>query len=403
METVKDQFPFFTAHPDCVYLDSAATTQVPTAVIAATSAYLSADHAAVGRGLYAESLAATAKMEEARGVVRDFLHAPNDFDVVFTSGTTAALNQLAWGLRETIKKGDRVVVAIDNHHANFLPWQRLAAQTGATLIVVPVSEDGTLDQTAWQTALDHKPRLVALSHVSNVTGTLHPVAQLVAEAQAAGALTVVDGAQAVAHTAVDLSAIKSDFYVFSAHKLYGPTGVGCLVGRHAVLANLEPLLVGGGMVTQVSTDTATWADSPTRHEAGTPNTAGIAGTVAAIRWFADHQEAILRHEATLISYTLAAFTDISELTLLGSAGTDNRVGVFSFTLDGRHAHDVAQVLAEQQIAVRAGHHCAMPLHTHLGPAASVRISLGAYSTQEDVNAAMAGLQKALAVIPKRPV
>jgi len=401
MEELKPQFPFFTTHPTGVYLDSAATTQVPQAVIDATTTYLSNNHAAVGRGLYSESVDATAAVEAARGVVRDFLGAPATADVVFTSGATAALNALAWGLTETVQKGDTVVVTIDNHHANFLPWQRLVQQQGATLVTVPVGSDGKIDPSAWHAALQNRPRIVALTHASNVTGTLHPIKQLVAEARAAGALTVVDGAQAVAHTVVNLVELACDYYLFSAHKLYGPTGMGCIIGDHRQLSTLDPLLLGGGMIEQVTAESSSWTDSPARHEAGTPNTAGIAGLVAAIRWFSAHRETILRHEQTLIDYTIHALQSLPDLTLIGSTDPSERVGVFSFDLSGRHAHDVAQILAEKQICVRAGHHCAQPLHTQLKLSATTRVSVGAYTTTADIDAAVAALQRVCEIIPKR--
>lgn len=401
METLKDQFPFFAAHPQCVYLDSAATTQVPQTVIDATSSYLAHDHAAVGRGLYAESLAASAAVEAARGVVREFVNAPALHDVVFTGGATAALNQIAWGLQGTVQKGDTIVIALDNHHANFLPWQRLARANSAKLITVEIDPDGSLNHNSWQQALASKPRVVALSHASNVTGTLHPIETLTTEAKAAGAITIVDGAQAVAHTDVDITAIGCDFYVFSGHKLYAPTGIGCIIGNHELLNQFEPLIVGGGIITQVTKDTATWDDSPTRHEAGTPNTAGIAGLVAAINWFTANRDAIFAAERDLIDYIVQQLATLPDISLFGSATATNRVGVFSFMVDGRHAHDVAHILAENGVAVRTGHHCAQPLHTHFNVPATTRISLGAYSTREDSDAALTALTQVVAQIPKR--
>lgn len=401
MESLREQFPFFAAHPSCVYLDSSATTQLPQPVIDATASYLTNNHAAVGRGLYTESIKATAAVEETRGVVADFLGADSRADVVFTSGATAALNAIAWGVQNKVKKGDTIVVALDNHHANFLPWQRLARQQGATVIIIPVNTEGTLDANAWQSALQRQPRLVALTHASNVTGTLHPIKQLVAAAHAAGAITVVDGAQAVAHTVVNLDDIGCDFYVFSAHKLYGPTGLGCIVANHDLLCTLDPFIVGGGMIAQVTATEASWADSPTRHEAGTPNTTGIAGLAAAIRWFTANRTAILEHERQLMKYTQNALRTLPDVTVLGSPTTNGRVGVFSFDVAGRHAHDVAQILAEQSVCVRTGHHCAQPLHTHLGYSATTRISLGAYTTAAEIDAATAALTRVCTLIPKR--
>lgn len=401
MASLKEQFPFFAAHPHTVYLDSAATAQMPQAVIDASVRYFSQQHASVGRGLYDEAVATTTAVEEARDAVRAFLHAPKTMDVIWTSSTTIALNQLAWALQDTVKKGDTIVTFIDNHHANLIPWQRLATQTGAQLYTVSITQTGEIDQKSWHEALQKSPRVVAFTHATNVTGIIHPVADLVREARAAGAYTVVDGAQAIAHTPTDLTKIGCDAYVFSSHKLYGPTGSGCLVADHDFLNTAAPLLIGGGMINTVTTDSATWAESPIRHEAGTPNSAGIAGTVAALLWLSTNQKALADHERELIAYTHTALTAVPELTLIGPDSPENRGSVFAFNLAGRHAHDVAQVLADQHIAIRSGKHCTQPLHDFLGIPASARISIGAYTTKDDINTAVTALKSVLETIPKR--
>ena len=401
MASIRDQFPFFAAHPVTVYLDSAATTQMPQPVIDASVRYFSQQHASVGRGLYDEAVAATTAVEDARDAVRTFLHAPATMDVIWTSSTTIALNQLAWALQDTVKKGDTIVTCIDNHHANLIPWQRLATQTGAHLYTVSITATGEIDQTSWQEALQRSPRVVALTHATNVTGIIHPIADLVRDARAAGAYTVVDGAQAIAHTSTNLTEIGCDAYVFSSHKLYGPTGSGCLVAAHDFLNTAAPLLIGGGMIKTVTTDTATWEESPTRHEAGTPNSAGIAGTVAALNWLSANQDAIAANERELITYTHAALTAVPELTLIGPTTPEKRGSVFAFNLNGRHPHDVAQVLADQHIAIRSGKHCAQPLHDTLGVPASARISIGAYTTKEDIDKAVTALADVLTTIPKK--
>lgn len=377
-----------------VYLDNAATTQKPEAVLAALRRHYVRDNANVRRGVHALGARATAAYENARSTVARFVGAADAREIVFTRGTTEALNLVAASFgRRHVGAGDEVLVTEMEHHANIVPWQMLCAAVGARLRVAPVDDRGVLDRDAFAAALSARTKIVAVAHVSNAIGTLNPVSELAALAHAAGAVVVVDGAQAVAHVPVDVRALGCDFYAFSAHKLYGPTGVGVLYGRADLLAAMPPWQGGGEMVRSVAWDGATYEDPPYRFEAGTPPIADAVGLAAAIEYLgALDRGAIARHERALVDAAATALATVPGLRMIGTA--PDKIGGHSFVLDGIHAHDVATVLDGEGVAVRAGHHCAQPILRRFGVAATVRASFALYNRMADVERLVAALERA---------
>jgi cysteine desulfurase/selenocysteine lyase len=376
-----------------VYLDSAATSQKPEAVLAAMDRYYRRSNANVHRGVYALAAEATDLYEGARARVARFLNAASRREVVFTRGTTEAINLVArsWG-DANLSEGDVVLLTEMEHHSNLVPWHLLAERRGLTLRAVPITDDGRLDLDQLPRLLDGPVKLVALSHVSNVLGTVNPIAEIAAAAHAAGALVLVDAAQSVPHRPVDVRALGVDFLAFSGHKACGPTGIGVLWGRQALLDAMPPFLGGGEMIREVRLTGSTYADPPARFEAGTPPIAEAVGLGAALDYLTDiGLERIQAHAEALTAEALAALSVVPGLTVLGP--TEDRGPAVAFTLEGVHPHDLASVLDSQGICVRAGHHCAMPLHRRLGIPASARASFYLYNTSEDV----AALVDALAV------
>jgi cysteine desulfurase/selenocysteine lyase len=377
-----------------VYLDNAATTQKPRVVLAALRRHYVRDNANVRRGVHTLGARATAAYDNARATVARFLGAADAREIVFTRGTTEALNLVAASFgRPHVGAGDEVLVTEMEHHANIVPWQMLCAAVGATLRVAPVDDLGVLDREAFAAALSERTKIVALTHVSNAIGTVNPVAELAALAHAVGAAVVVDGAQAVAHVPVDVRALGCDFYACSGHKLYGPTGIGVLYGRAELLATMPPWQGGGEMVRSVGWDGATYDDPPHRFEAGTPPIADAVGLAAAIDYLgALDREAVARHERTLVDAAGTALASVPGLRMIGTA--PEKIGGHSFVIDGIHAHDVATVLDGEGVAVRAGHHCAQPILRRFGVAATVRASFALYNHMSDVDRLLAGLDRA---------
>jgi len=379
-------------HP-LVYLDNGATTQKPRAVLEAVDRYYERDNANVHRGVHALSERATDAYEGARVRVARYLNAPDTSEVVFTRGTTEGINLVAqaWG-RPRLRPGDEITVSTMEHHSNIIPWQLLCRQTGARLRVIPVDAHGELDLDAYRDMLGPATRMVAIVHVSNALGTVNPVAEMAREAHDAGALVLLDGAQAVPHFPVDLQALGCDFYTFSGHKVYGPTGIGALWARRALLDEMEPYQGGGEMIRTVRFDNSTWAEVPHKFEAGTPNIAGAVGLAAAL----DYVEALDRsgvaaHEDDLLEYATGRLTELPGLRILGTAR--HKACIVTFVVDDIHAHDIGTIVDSQGVAIRVGHHCTMPLHEHYGIAASARASFGLYNTREEVDALVAALDK----------
>ncbi|MCP1598725.1 cysteine sulfinate desulfinase/cysteine desulfurase/selenocysteine lyase [Aeromonas caviae] len=395
-DRLRGQFPALAqevnGHP-LVYLDNAATTQKPQAVLDAINHYYRADNANVHRAAHAMSGRATRAFEDARKTVARFINAPRSHEVIWTRGTTEAINLVAqsWGMSE-LRAGDEIVLSTLEHHANIVPWQLIAQRTGAVIRVVPLDERGDLDMAAYHAMLGPRTRLVSVAHVSNALGTVNPVKEMVAAAKAVGALSLIDGAQAVAHLVVDVQAIGCDFYAFSGHKLYGPTGIGVLWGRTELLERMPPWQAGGEMIDRVSFSGTTFNTLPFKFEAGTPHIAGAIGLAAAIGFVMEQdKDSLASHEAALTDYLVAGLQQVPGLRLVGDPG--QRAGAVSFLLDDIHPQDAATLLDMQGIALRVGHHCAMPLMESLGIGGTMRASLACYNNRDDVDALLAALHK----------
>lgn len=380
-------------HP-LVYLDNAATAQKPRAVLEAMDHYYRESNANVHRGVHTLSERATALYEGGRDRARAFLNARSREEIIFVRGTTEAINLVAQShARPRLKLGDEILITHLEHHSNTVPWQMVCEQTGARLKVVPITPDGALDLDAFERLLGPRTRIFAVAHVSNALGTVNPIAELTARARAAGAMVLIDGAQGVPHRAVDVQALDCDFYAFSAHKLYGPTGIGVLYGRREVLEAMPPWQGGGDMIRTVRFEGSTWNDLPYKFEAGTPAIAEAVGLGAALDYVDSiGLDAIAHHEAALLNYALERLREIDGLRFIGSA--PQRASVVSFVVDGVHPHDLGTILDHAGVAIRAGHHCAMPVMDFYGVPATARASLACYNTTADIDALVAALQGA---------
>ncbi len=400
VSAVRAQFPILArsinGHP-LVYLDNAASSQRPERVIERVSRYYREEHANVHRGVHTLSTEATEAYEDARATVAGHIGAATPSEVVFTRGTTEAINLVAssWG-GENLREGDEVVLTKMEHHSNIVPWQLIAARTGAVLRWVDVTPDGRLDLEGLARLLGSRTRLVAITHVSNSLGTINPIEEIVRRAHGTGALVLVDGAQAAPHLPVDVGGLGCDFYAFSAHKMCGPTGIGALWAREALLEAMPPYQGGGEMISEVRIEGSAWAEVPHKFEAGTPNIAGAVGFGEAIRFLREVGfDAIHEHERTLTDHALSGLRAIPGLTLYGPA--EGRASVFSFTYGDIHAHDLSTILDQQGVAIRAGHHCNQPLMDHLGVDATARASCYFYNTGDEIEALLAGLAMAARV------
>jgi cysteine desulfurase/selenocysteine lyase len=384
-------------HP-LAYLDNAASSQQPAAVIDAVADYARSHHANVHRGVHTLSQEATALFEGARERVRRFINAESAAEIVFVRGTTEAINLVAQSHgRPRLGAGDEIVVSQLEHHSNIVPWQLLCSQTGARLRAAPIDLRGVVDFDGYLRLLGPRTRIVALAHVSNALGTVIPIVEFVAAARERGITTVVDGAQAVPHLPVDVQALGSDFYAFSAHKMYGPTGIGVLHARESVLAAMPPWQGGGDMILSVSFEGSTWNHLPHRFEAGTPNIGGAIGLGAAI----DYLDAVglgpvAAHERDLLEYATARLSTVDGLTLIGTA--PHKSSLVSFTVEGVHPHDLGTVLDSRGVAVRTGHHCAMPVMEFFGVPATARASFGLYNTRTEIDALMDALLHAIRML-----
>jgi cysteine desulfurase/selenocysteine lyase len=377
-----------------VYLDNAATTQKPNAVIDAISGYYRNSNSNVHRGVHSLSEEATAKYEGARDSVKRMLNAEDRAEIILTSGTTQAVNLVAQSYaRAQLKKGDEIIVSEMEHHSNIVPWQLACEQTGAILKVIPFDDNGELLFDEYLKLLNERTRLVAVVHVSNALGTVNPVKAIVAAAHEQGAVVLLDGAQATAHTSVDVQDLDCDFYALSGHKMFGPTGVGVLYGRRELLEAMPPYQGGGDMIRTVRFDKSTYNDLPYKFEAGTPNIAGTIGLGAAVEYLAELDMSMLAdYEDSLLQHCVTLAASLPGLRIIGNAA--HKAAVFSFTLDGVHPHDLGTILDNDGIAIRAGHHCAMPVMEHYGVPATARASFAFYNTHEEVEKLFAGLAKA---------
>lgn len=391
---VKAQFPIFNQKVNgypLTYLDSAASSQRPLAVINAESHFYQHSYAAVHRGIHSLSMQATTNMENVRYQVACFLNATSSEEIVFVKGTTEGINLVAnsWGCSQ-LQPGDNIILTEMEHHSNIVPWQMLAQRTGAEIRVLPLNAQGELVFEKISELIDNRTRLLAVTHVSNVLGTINPIKEIVTQAKAAGVVTLVDGAQAVMHHTVDVQDIGCDFYVFSGHKIYGPTGIGVLYGRKALFNIMSPWEGGGSMIDQVMLPTGTtWNSVPWCFEAGTPNTGGIIGLGAALAWIKElGMDAIHQHETALMDYAMDKLAAVPDLVIYGPA---NRCGVIAFNLGKHHAFDVGSFLDQYGIAIRTGHHCAMPLMRYYAVPAMCRASFSLYNSEEDADRLASGL------------
>lgn len=381
-----------------IYFDNAATTQKPKAVIDALKHYYELDNANIHRGLHSLAERATTAYELTRKKLATFLNAPSADQIIFTSGTTAGINLVAQTFgRANIEKGDQIIVSNLEHHSNIVPWQMIAQEKGAEIKVIPVSEEGVLDIEAFKALLNPKVKLVAVNHVSNAIGTINPIVEIITLAHAVGAKVLIDGAQSVAHLAVDVQALDLDFFVFSAHKLFGPTGVGVLYGKRELLENMPPYQGGGEMIKEVSFAGTTYNELPYKFEAGTPNIADVIALGAALDYLqAIPADALAAQEEALLAYATEKLQVIPGLKIVGTA--PEKIAVISFVVDGVHPQDIGVLLDKFGIAIRTGHHCAQPLMERYGLVGTCRASFSFYNTFEEIDRFVLCLEKTLQML-----
>ncbi len=393
---VRDDFPILrqVVHgKPLVYLDNAATTQKPHAVVGAMTRSLLEENANIHRGVHYLSERATYAYEDARSKVQRLLNAAMPSEIIFVRGTTEAINLVAHTFgRSTLRPGDEIILSTLEHHSNIVPWQMVAAETGAKIRVIPVSDEGVLDLDAYERLLTSRTRIVGLVHVSNALGTINPVKRMIDAAHRVGARVLIDGAQAVSHMRVDVQALGCDFYAISGHKLFGPTGIGVLYGRAELLDAMPPYQGGGDMIASVTFEKSTYNVIPHKFEAGTPNIAGAIGMGAAIDYLERLDWAALEaYEHDLLAQATAAVADVPGLRTVGTA--PEKAGVLSFVMEDAHPHDIGTILDQEGIAIRTGHHCCMPLMLRLGVPATARASFAFYNTREEVDALVRGLYR----------
>ena len=401
VEQVRAEFPVLHQQVNgqpLVYLDNAATTQKPRAVIEAVTRFYEHDCANVHRGVHTLSQRATDAYEAARATVQRQLNAASATEIVFLRGATEAVNLVAQSfLRPRLQAGDEILVSGMEHHANIVPWQLLCQQSGAQLRVIPVTDAGELELAALDDLLTARTRLVAVTHISNALGTVNPVAEIIDRAHERGVPVLVDGAQALPHGRVDVQALDADFYVFSGHKVYGPSGIGALYAKAAHLQAMPPWQGGGEMIRSVTFEKTTFAPPPERFEAGTPNIEGAIGLAAAIEWLNGlGAERVAAHEQALLAHATEALETVPGLRLIGTA--ERKEGIISFVMEGAHPHDIGTILDHQGIAIRTGHHCAQPLMRRFGVPATARASFAVYNTRAEVDRLVAGLAKVKEVL-----
>ncbi len=377
------------------YLDSAASSQCPQAVIDAIGTQQSLNHANVHRGVHQLSERATLAYESARERVRDYINAASEHEIIFTRGTTESINLVAGSFGGSrLSAGDEVLITWMEHHSNIVPWQMICEHTGAKLVPVPISDAGELDLEAFDRLLTDRTKIVAFVHISNALGTVNPARELIARAHAAGAAVVVDGAQAMPHKRIDVRDLDCDFYAFSGHKMFGPTGIGVLYGKEKLLDEMPPWQGGGEMILTVSFDGTTWNHLPGKFEAGTPNITAAVGLGAAVDYLSRIDFAALEaHEAALLGHATERLAELDGLRIIGTAA--DKASVLSFVIDGIHAHDVGTIVDSTGVAVRTGHHCAMPVMDRFGVAATARASFALYNNHDDIDRLILGLRQAV--------
>lgn len=376
-----------------IYLDSAASSQMPQSVIDAITRYQTGSHANVHRGVHWLSEQATAAYEGARDSLRDYIGANARGEIVFTRGTTEAINLVAAGFAQSLTPGDEILLTELEHHSNIVPWQLAAERSGATIKVAPLQEDGSVDLDAFRNLLGDRTKIAAFAHISNALGTVNPVREMTSWAKSAGAFVLIDGAQAMPHRRIDVAEIGCDFYAFSGHKMFGPTGIGVLFGREAALETLPPYQGGGDMILTVRFAKSTYNELPYRFEAGTPNISGAVGLGATVHYLKNVDfTALHQHEADLLEYAEQRILALGGIRLIGTAA--DKASVVSFVMDDIHAHDLGTIVDQEGVAIRTGHHCAMPVMERFGVAATARASFAIYNNRSDVDQLLCGLERA---------
>ena len=396
IQNIRAQFPALHQEVNgkaLVYFDNAATSQKPQMVIDAITHYYSKENSNIHRGVHYLSQQATNKYEAAREAARRFINADSIEEIIFTRGTTEAINLVSSCLaRSLFKEGDEVIISAIEHHSNIVPWQMACEQSGALLKVIPVLDSGELDMDAYEGLLNEKTKLVAVNHISNALGTINPIEEMIPLAHAQGALVLIDGAQAVPHTKVDVQALNADFYCFSAHKMYGPTGVGILYGKKEILEEMPPYHGGGEMIKEVTFEGSTYNDLPYKFEGGTPNIAGGIGLEAAIRFMEEVGiENIAKQESKLLKYATKKLKEIGGIRFIGEA--KNKAGLVSFLIEGIHPYDAGTILDKLGIAIRTGHHCAQPVMERFNVPGTIRASFAVYNTREEIDIFIAGINR----------
>ncbi|MBI2666857.1 cysteine desulfurase [Candidatus Woesearchaeota archaeon] len=400
---MKSLFPLLEKNKKLIYLDSSATTQKPKEVLDALQKFYEESNANVHRGAYSLAQKATVEYETAREIIAEFIGAQKE-EIIFTRGTTESLNLLASSLGKKLVAGDEILLTEMEHHSNLVPWQQLAKEKNLLLKFIPVTSEGILDMREVKKLISKRTKIVSVTHISNVLGTINPIKELAVLAHAAGALCIVDAAQSVSHLPINVRELGCDFLAFSGHKMYGPTGIGVLWGKKELLEEMEPVQYGGDMISEVTFKDARWNEVPWKFEAGTPNIAGVMGLAAAVLFLQKNFKEIQGHEKELTEYALEKISTISELKILGprilSSGSHilSRGPLVAFTMNGIHPHDVAEICNRYTIAVRGGYHCAMPLHQKLGIPGSVRASFAFHNSKKDIDTLVKALQKAQEVI-----
>lgn len=401
VQAIRQQFPVLSRQvkgKPLVYFDNAATTQKPQSVIDALADYYSRYNANIHRGIHSLAEEATAAYEATRDTVQQFLHAAHREEIIFTRGVTESVNLVAYSwARTNLKAGDEIIITGMEHHSNIVPWQLIADMIGAIIRVVPVLEDGTLNMEAFHALLSERTKLVSVVHASNALGTINPIKKIIDAAHKAGALVMVDGAQSAVHLDIDVQALDCDFFAFSAHKVYGPTGMGVLYGKRAILEQMPPFMGGGEMIREVTFEKSTWNDLPYKFEAGTPNIADTVALKAALDFVTCIGKAAAhRHESALLYYATEQLRAISDIRLIGTAA--EKVSVASFVVEGVHPQDLGILLDQQGVAVRTGHHCTQPLMARFGIPGTTRASFAMYNTKEEIDVMIAGIQKAIRLL-----
>ena len=393
---IRTQFPLLHQKvngKDLVYFDNAASTQKPQVVMDALTHYYSNDNANIHRGVHYLSQEATDKFEDTRNTVKGFINAKNSCEITFTKGATDSINLVANGYRSLLNKGDEIIISEMEHHSNIVPWQMCCEDSGATLKVIPILDDGDLDMEAFENLLSEKTKLVAITHISNALGTINPIEEIITATHKVGAKILIDGAQATPHTSVNVQGLDVDYYCFSAHKMYGPTGVGVLYGKEALLDELPPYQGGGEMIKEVSFEKTTYADLPHKFEAGTPNIAGVVAFKASLDFITNLGiENIAKHEDQLEQYATEQLSKISGMQFIGEA--KKRAALVSFNIEGLHSYDIGILLDKMGVAIRTGHHCAQPIMEHYKIPGTARISFAIYNTKQEIDICITAIKKA---------